>query len=248
MKFKNNKIVLNNFSVKTTSGRFTPRSERDYRIPYFELTGLDWYRLVFDETLQAREAVLYSPIINYTRNPGSVKRRKRGFFASLQSIDNLVTLDKINIIQGQINMKLGPAASFSFEDVNLSLYSDKLLKSKNKEGLREAVDQLYFTNGVLKWKDITARLSNIRYADTKLVHADKVAITSTSGKISADVDDMYLTNLLVDDELETIIVDGLRWKSASVNFRSLPSPPNNRRASNIEIKNILGTDTRLVLY
>ena len=42
VKFKNNKIVLNNFSVKTTSGRFTPRSERDYRIPYFELTGLDW--------------------------------------------------------------------------------------------------------------------------------------------------------------------------------------------------------------
>lgn len=244
--FKNNKIVLNNFSVTTTSGRYTPRSERDYRIPYFELTGLDWYQLIFDETLKAREAVLYNPVINYVRNERSARTKKMNLFESLKNIDNLVTLDKINIIHGQINMKQGPSTSFNFENVNLSLYSDKLLKSTNKEGLRKAVDHFTFSKGVLKLKDITAELHNIQYTDSNLIHADKLSISSETGKITADVHDIYITNMLMDDDIETIVVDGLRWKNALVELRSQTSPAKNNRATNIEFRNISGKNTQLV--
>lgn len=241
--FKNNKIVLNNFSVTTTSGRFTPRSERDYKIPYFELTGLDWYQLIFDETVQAREAVLYNPVINYTRNERSVRAKKRNLFESLKTIDNLVTLDKINIIHGQINMQQGPSTSFNFQNVNLSLYSDKLLKSTNKEGLRKAVDIFNFSKGVLKLKDITAELYNIQYTDSNLIHADKLLIGSASGNIAAEVEDIYIKNMLMDDDVQTIVVDGLRWKNASVNLKPIYSAAKSNRVTNIEFKNIIGGKT-----
>jgi hypothetical protein len=242
--FKNNKIVLNNFSVTTTSGRLTPRSYRDYRIPYFELTGLDWYQLVFDETLKAREAVLFNPVINYTKNERSVRAKKMKLFESLQNIDNLVTLDKINIIHGQINMKLGPSTSFNFENVNLSLYSDKLLKSTNKEGLRKAVDHFSFMNGLLKIKDITAKLYNVRYTDSNLIHADKLSIRSTTREVTAEVNDVYIYNMIMDDDMETIVVDGLRWKNAVLALSPVPAKKNNR-ATNIEFKNISGNNTHL---
>ena len=244
--FKNNKIVLNNFSVTTESSRYAQRSLRDYKIPYFELTGLDWYELVFDETLRAREAVLYNPVINYTRNAAAVRRRKKttNFFTSLQSIDNLVTLDKINIIHGQINMKMGPATSFNFKDVNLSLYSDKLLKSTNKEGLRKAVDQFSFSKGLLKLKDITAELHNIQYTGKNLIHAEKVSVRSASNKITASADDVYIDNMLMDDEAEKIVVDGLRWKNASLKLVSQGGgSKKNNRALDLQLKNVSGNNT-----
>ena len=245
--FKNNKIALNNFSVITTSGRNTPRSNRDYKIPYFELTGLDWYKLVFDETLQAREAVLYNPVINYTRNERSVRRKKMKFFESLQNIDNLVTLNKIIIIDGQITMKVGASTSFNFRNVDLSLYSDKLLKSTNKEGLRKAVDHFTFSKGFLKLGDIMAELHNVRYTDTNLIHADRLSVSSTSGKISGEINDVFIDNMLVDDEVNTVIVHGLRWKDAAVKLSSITSTQKRKRVASIEFKNISGHNTRLTL-
>ncbi|MGZ5133785.1 MAG: hypothetical protein ACXWCG_01490, partial [Flavitalea sp.] len=244
--FKNNKIVLNNFSVTTGSSRYIQRSKRDYKIPYFELTGLDWYQLVFDETLKAREAVLYYPVINYSRNAGVIRKKKRtDLFASLQSIDNLVTLDKINIIHGQINMKMGPTTSFNFHDVNLSLYSDKLLKSTNKEGLRKAVDKFSFSKGLLKLKDITVQLNNIQYTGKNLIHAEEASVRSASDKITASVHDIYIDNMLMDDEAENIVIDGLRWRDASVKLISQGGgSKKSKRAQDIQLKNVSGNNTQ----
>lgn len=242
--FKNNKIVLNNFSVSTTSSRSAKRSRRDYRIPYFELTGLDWYQLVFEENLRAREAVLYNPVINYTRTSLPLKRKKTNLFASLQNIDNLVTLDKVNIINGEINMKMGGSA-LNFQDVNLSIYTNRLLKSTNKEGLRRAVDLFSFSSGVIKSKDITAQLKNVRYTGSNLIHADQVLINSNSRKIAATIDDVFIDNLLMDEEMETVVVDGLRWKKGSVFLQEASSPNTNGRATTVHLKNISVKNTEL---
>lgn len=242
--FKNNKIVLNNFSVITNSDRYTQRSQRNYRIPYFELTGLDWHKLVFDETLEAREAVLYNPVINYSRVLPSVRRKKENLFVSLQNLDNLITLGKINIIHGQVNMKFGPSNSFNFHDVNLSIHSDKLLKSRNEEGLRRAIEYFSFSKGLLQLKDITAQLMNIRYTGSNLIHADKLVISSKTNKIRASVNDVYIDNMLMDDEAGTIVVDGMRWKNASVELISPAVPIKNKRSPNIHLKNISGNNTQ----
>jgi hypothetical protein len=242
--FKNNKIVLNNFSVTTTSSRKTQRSQRDYRIPYFELTGLDWYQLVFEENLQAREAVLYHPVINYTRNSSSLRRKRTNLFTSLQSIDDLVTLEKVNILNGEINMKMG-ASSLNFHGVNLSIYTNRLLKSTNKEGLRRAVDLFSFSNGVLRTKDVTAQFQNVRYTGSNLIHADQVLVSSKTNKVTAAVNNVYVDNLLMDEELETIVVDGLRWKDATVSLQSGVSAKTNSQPPKLYLKNISGSNTQI---
>ncbi|HET9277677.1 MAG TPA: hypothetical protein VFN95_05810, partial [Flavitalea sp.] len=244
--FSNNKIALNNFTVSTTSGRNVQRSERRYRIPYLELTGLDWYSLVFDETFKAKEAVLYSPVINYTKNANSPRKKRINLFTSLQTIDDLVTLDKINIVNGQINMKLDPSSSLNFHDVNLSLYSDKLLKSTNRRGLRKAIDYLSLSSGFLIFKDITARINNIRYTGSNLIRADKLSITSKTKKVSAEVHDVLIDNMLFDDNLESMVVDGLRWKDATIELSSHPGmQKSDKRQMNIELKNISGENTNI---
>ncbi|MDP9229776.1 MAG: hypothetical protein M3O67_03765, partial [Bacteroidota bacterium] len=244
--FVNNKIILNNFSVVTASTQNKLRNQRDFKIPFFELTGLDWYQLIFNETFKAQEAVLYNPVINFRKiKPAS--RKKTNMFAALHNIDDLVALNKITVINGQLNMSLGPAASFNLQNANLRLYIDKLLQSKNNEGLLRAIDLLSFSNGTIRLKDITAQLQNVRSGSSNLIHADKITVTSSTNKTNASIDDVYIDNLLLSDDAENIVVDGVRWKNAKIVMQSSPVVKNKKSAT-IHLKNISGNNTQLSFF
>ncbi len=246
IRFVNNKIVLNNFSVQTEPGKISQHNERDFRIPYFELTGLDWNELIFEENLKAREAVLYNPIINYVKRKTSGLQKKTNLFASLQSLDELVTLNRINIINGQINMKLGPSTSFSLKNANLNLYSNMILESTNNEGLRRAVDYFSFSRGLIKIKDITAQLYNVRYTGSNLIHADRLSVTSSANKVKAEVSDVFIDDMLLDDKAENVVVDGIRWRKANVSLKSSAgTKAKTSNAGSFNIKNIAGKNTQL---
>ncbi|MDB5196172.1 MAG: hypothetical protein JWP88_542, partial [Flaviaesturariibacter sp.] len=91
--FLNNKIVLNNFAMITAFNREKRQAKKDFKIPYFELTGLNWYELIFDQNLVAQEAVLYNPVINLRAiRRANVQRKKTSFFRSLHTMDDLLTL------------------------------------------------------------------------------------------------------------------------------------------------------------
>ena len=241
--FLNNKIILNNFLVSTQSSPNKIRNDRDFRIPFFELTGVDWYQLIFDQNLKAEEAVLYNPVINYIKRK-STSFRKQNMFATLQNLDSLLTLNKINIFNGQINMQLNPASSFNLDNVNLSLYSNKLFRSNNREGLRKAVDRLSFSHGLVRLNDITAQLQNVRYTGSNLIHADNLSIISRANKTQASINDVYIDNMLLDDQAQTMVVDGLRWKNAKVILQSAPVTKNKNTKGSVNLKNISGNNTQ----
>lgn len=96
----------------------------------------------------------------------------------------------------------------------------------------------------MKLKDITARLHNVHYTDSNLIHADRFSISSTSNKVTAEVHDVYIDNLLMDDAVESVVVDGLRWKNALVQLRSQATARENSRVQDIQLKNIVGSNTQ----
>ena len=71
VRFSNDKLLLNNFSVHTVSGKDKARNYRDYNMHYFALLGINWSELIFDQYLTASKAILYDPVINFK------KRQKR---------------------------------------------------------------------------------------------------------------------------------------------------------------------------
>ena len=163
VRFINNKIVLNNFSVVTTAtGTNVNHNKRDFKIRYFALTGLDWYQLIFEQNLEAQEAVLYKPVIFFEKRKASSSQRKGNIFNSLQDLDRLMTLNKVDIIDGQMTLDFGGETSVSLDNVDLSVYSNRVLQSTNREGLRRAIDLLSFSNGIIKIKDIEFGLENVR--------------------------------------------------------------------------------------
>ncbi len=245
--FLNSRIVLNNFAMISSSGRSKLRNSVDIKVPYFELSQLDWYQLIFEQNMVAKEAVLNNPVINFTKRKAGTPGKKVDLFAALLNVDSLVALENVSVLNGQVNMQLGPATSFSVQNIDFKIYSNKLLRSTTKEGVRSAVDHLSFAKGVLRLKDFTAQLQNARFTGDNLVYADKVAISSQGNKIAATVNKVYIDNIQLDDNADNLEVDGLSWGSATVALKAFPMGRNedNSNSSSIHLKNIAGNNTQL---
>ncbi|HVG11528.1 MAG TPA: hypothetical protein VM843_00935, partial [Flavisolibacter sp.] len=245
--FNNNKIVLNNFTVATEMNRARQNNYRDFSIPYFELSGLDWYELIFEQNVRAREARLFNPVIKFA----SVEKQQRSqkktdLFQQLQNIGDLVALDKVSIFNGQIEMKLGATTSFTLTNADLSLFSNQLLQSKNREGLRKAVDRLSFSKGFLKLKNISASMHNVRSTPANLIRADRITLGSTNNEVKGTMNGVIIDNMLLDDLDETIVVDGVRWGSASITLQNLSKGEGKKKGGSLRLNNISGANTNLV--
>ncbi len=242
----NSRIVLNNFEIHNRSGKKKLSDQVDITVPYFELSELNWAELIFNQNLVANEAVLNNPVINYTRKKFGGGGKKINLFDALQNIDSLVALGNVTVVNGQANMQLGPAASFKLQDLNFKIFSNKLLSSVNKEGLRNAVDHLSFAKGTLSLEDITVQLEQARFSGNNLLYADRIAISEKGSKIVATVNKVNIDNMQLDDKAENIEVDGLVWERANVALRGLPASEHNSKAkSSIHIKNVSGKNTQM---
>ncbi|MDB5192564.1 MAG: hypothetical protein JWQ96_2127 [Segetibacter sp.] len=245
--FLNSKIMLNNFGILSRSGKNKVRNEIDIKVPFFQLSQLDWYQLIFEQNMIAKEAVLNNPIINFKRLKSGATGKKINLFDALQNVDSLLALDNVSVINGQMNMQLGATTSFNIKDINFNIYSNKLLGSTNREGLRRAVDHLSFRNGVLRLKNITAQLQNVQSTGNNLLYSDKISVTSLGNKIAATINSVHLDNMQLDEDAETIDVDGLGWKSATVSLKALPrSGKNDKNNDNsVHLRNLSGNNTQL---
>jgi len=246
--FHDDQIALTNFVVSTTSSPSRPRNERNFDIPYFELTGLDWYQLIFEQNLRARAAVLRNADITYNRTLPVVKPQKhRDLLASMQTLDSLVTLDRLSIQNGRVNIKLAHDQSFVFEDVNMFVNTNQMLKASGVSGLRSSVKQLSFTDGRIRYKDLTAQLEDVT-SEEGLLYAGKLRLIGKDSTIKATASDVYIGDVLLDNKSENVMVDGLRWSAATVNVNALPTlNANNKSNDRVEIKNVSGNNTRVTI-
>jgi len=241
--FANNKIVLNNFAMQTASIKGGRLGQRDFKIPYFELTGLDWFALIFDQNLVAQEATLLDPKIILTTAGRSTKKKKTNLFESLHSLDDFITLRRLNIVNGDVSMKLGPSTQLSLQKVNLSLNSNELLHSDNNAGIRQAVQKLSFLNGTINLKDVTAQISNARYTGSQLLSADRLSVQSRDGSVKASFQGIAIDDLLLDDDAEKVILDGLHWQKANIFIAPKTKPTTQKGTGSMELRNISGANT-----
>jgi hypothetical protein len=247
VRFANRKIILNNFTVLTAPKHFGEHNSRDFRIPYFELGDLDWYELVFEQNLKAHEAILYDPVINFTKTKIVKNKKRTRIFASLQNLDSLVTLDKLGIVNGRVDMNMGNGRSLLLENVNLSLNTNKLLESTDKESLRRAVDILSFSNGVLKMKDMTVQMQDVNTTRDNRIYAGGLSISSPGRDLDASMRGVFIDNMRIDDNSDTILMDGLKWESGVLNLRSTPSSKKKDAPKSILINNLAGSNTLLTV-
>ncbi len=242
VRFANDKLLLNDFSVHTAPGINKMRSFRDYSMPYFELLGIDWPELIFRQNLKATEAILHEPTMNYKKATNVAISKKAILFNPHHTFDDFMEIDSLKIVNGQINISWSDNNSLQLQDINLSLLPNDISDYKHVK-LQKDVEFLFFRAGFLKLGDITAQLQNVSFNPNNNIHVDEVTINNKQGEIDSKMKDVSIKNIYSTSP-RNYVADGLEWEEGTIFVRAIPSSKAGARHNSIQLTNISGKKTQ----
>jgi hypothetical protein len=243
LQFSNNTLLMNNFSVHTVSGKNKIRNYRDYTVRSFQLLGIDWSELIFNQNLQADEAILYDPVITFVKTKDVEISKKSILFNSHHTFDDFMDIDKLKIINGTVNISWKNNNSLQLTGLNFSLSGSNVTNYKNVR-LNQDIETLFFTNGNLKIGDLNAHLTNVVLKGNNQVHADEFSIKDNSGQIDSKIEDVTINTIYSEKSDNSLVIDGLKWNNGIIKINSLPVKKQTRNITHLLIKNIEGARTR----
>ncbi|RYY60869.1 MAG: hypothetical protein EOO05_08395 [Chitinophagaceae bacterium] len=209
---RNNRISLGNFSYKELNNG---RVVNSLMMPQFELHGLSWDELLFDQQLKAERINLYSPVINYTIVPNKTKARQ-DVFQMLAGVGNILRLQDLHIRNGQINLLFNNNTRLKLDDAYLSVSAEKLVNSRKITTIQQSVDELYFRKGVFTSGNLVARLSKAKFSPGAqgLTAAD--LHLESNGNVVVDAKNVAVKSMLIDEKNNQNQISGISWSSADV--------------------------------
>ena len=243
IRFSNDKLLLNNFSVHTISGDTTIRNYRNYNAPFFELLGIDWSELIFNQNLTATAAILHDPVINFRKNK-KVEITKNSIFSnSHHSLGDFMDIDKLKIINGTVNIYWGTNNFLQLTGLALNALGDNITDYKHVS-LNRDIESLFFTNGSLQLGDINARLRNVVFNANDQVFADEIVVNNNKGGFDSRISKVSIDKITADKNNGTFKVDGLKWDNGTVRVKTSQGTKQKHRPSSIVLNNVDGKHTR----
>ena len=245
VRFSNDKLLLNNFSVHTTSGKNKTRNYRDYNVHYFELLGINWSELIFGQNLQASEAILFDPVINFKKDRNVEISKNSILFNSHHTFDDFMDIEKLKIINGTVNINWGVSNSLQLSGLNLGLLGKNITDYKHVR-LYDDVETLSFTDGLFKIGDINAQLQHVIFDANNQLHAGELFIKNDRGQIDARIEDITINTLYSEKNNNSFVVDGLKWNKGAIKVNAIAGDKQKlKKPAPILLKNIEGKQTHL---
>ncbi|MDQ6889022.1 MAG: hypothetical protein M3Z56_01890, partial [Bacteroidota bacterium] len=245
VRFANDKLLLNNFSIHTAPGLDKMRNYRDYTMPYFELLGMDWPELIFKQNLKATQGILHEPVINLRKVAKTGISKKSLIFNSRHTFDDFMEIDRLRIENGRINIKWGSGNYLQLQGFDLSLLANNVVDYKHVR--QKDVESLFFPAGYLKIGDIMASLQNVQFKANDDIHAGQLFFNSALRGIDAKIEDVSIKNIYNDESNGSIIMDGLEWERGTVLLNTLQPEKEGNNNVPLLLKNISGKQTQIKL-
>ncbi|MGJ7033941.1 hypothetical protein [Niabella hirudinis] len=245
IQFLNDAINLTKFSFKEyDKGKLI----NDIQMPRFELRGLSWESLLYDNFFSARSALFLNPKIEYSlKSPGS--KKDKSIFHTLSNIGSVMNLDALGIENGNIRLNLGKNATLNLIDANLSVMPDELTASKKVKHIQHSIKVFNFNKGVLKRGGLQVTLNQAALDENKGIRAASLAIQGSG--IQAAIKDTRIGDLILDSTNQRLSVFGIRWRNASIQVNK-QSPaektPKKRALNHLLIHDLDGKNTSLRIH
>ncbi len=213
----NNKIFLNNFSFQRL---INGKPVSNFSVPQFQLTGLSWDDLLFERKLTAHQAVLFNPVIDYHEwTKSNPKRTRRSIFEVLSNINDVLMLEDMRIINGDINVHLDDGTMLQLKKATVSVESRALLRSNQYAGIRRSVNYLDFSKGLLRINDLTIQLDSINYTGEKSrLKARTATIRNDQETINAIARDVVMNEIFINEFTGDVSMAGIKWEKADINI------------------------------
>ncbi len=241
--FNNNRISLSNFTYQELQNNKVTNS---LRMPQFELQGLSWDELVFEQKLKAQAVTLYRPVIDY-RIMKNKRYDTKDIFQTLAGIGNFMQLENLNINDGQINLIFKNNARLRLEKANLSILGKQLVESRKLKNIQRSVTSLFFKKGSFQMGDSTADLAEVNFIggdkNNQLLAGNLHITNKTDLDINAQT--VAIHSMIIDDDIQHTSINGISWAKADIRLSSLPAG-NGNNTPVFTLKKIKGSDTKII--
>lgn len=238
--FKDDKITLSNFLFnKLNNGKII----NTFSVPQFNLVGLSWDDLVFEKKLKADQALMFNPHINFTAPAGPDKKQgKQNLFQSLGAVNEYMDLQQLDIIDGDIDLKLKNNLQVQLNNATLSVQSHSLLKSKKLASIKNSLTQLKFEKGIIRAGNMDIELHDIVYHGTSgQLGATSIDIRDKEKNMLINLYNTDINKLLVDETAGNVYAEGVKWQKGDVKI-NLTKQKSNAWPS-IELRDVQGAAT-----
>lgn len=253
LQFIDNRIILFNLNISTLK-KVQSILIRNYNVPIFEITDMDWQSFIFSNHFKARKAVLIKPVFNIEKNTSFYVKDKNGsdkksIYQALSILSNLFDLQQLKVVNGTFNAKLDEDLNLYVGNLNWEINADELTAAKTFNALIHSVKELSFDTAVAKNADLTLHVSksNFNNRDKRLLFKN-VIFNTNSKSINASLKNVAVNNFtVVNKQLE---VNGIHWGEGNItiNGRNLNADklsPNNKKKYSFLLKNISGDNSKL---
>lgn len=236
--FKDDKITLSNFLFnKLDNGRV----QNTFSIPQFNLSGLSWDDLVFENKLKADQAIMYDPYINYTASSKMQKKGGMNIFQSLGVLNEYMDLQQLDIINGTIDLKLRNNLRLRLNDATLSVKSHSLLESRKLAAIKNSLLQLRFDKGIIHAGNLDLEINDIDYVGTTGAFKAK-NINLLQNKKRTVLENVNVKKLLVDEITGDLYAEGVVWTKADVRTDAFGGGDSR---SSVILKSVSGSNTTI---
>jgi hypothetical protein len=234
----NNRISLSNFSYKEFRNNQVINS---LAMPEFEVQGLSWDNLVFEQKLNAQRVNLYRPVINYsTKNRG----RSQDIFEILAGIGDIFQLEQLSMTDGELNLFLPNNSSLKLQGASMAVSGKKLVNSRGLAAVQRSVNTLSFRHGIFKTNDLTAQLEQANFTGSGSgLTAQTIHITDRQD-MSMTARGVAVRSMILDDEFRHNALEGVNWQQAEIIIPSLPTANTDQEGS-FSLRDVNGNNTRL---
>lgn len=143
-------VSLSRFLVRSTP-KNSNAAWKQIQMKAFELQGIYWPALIFDNRIQAQKATLVEPAIKLetTAKEAERKKNKGAFYAALNGFQKILEMDSLMIRNGSVSVKTENGASLDMNGFHSGVDIRAFLSSSNPTDLIGSLNGFSFSDGIL---------------------------------------------------------------------------------------------------
>ena len=143
-------VSLGRFNVRSTT-KNAGSAWKEIRMKAFELQGIYWPALIFDNRVQAMTATLVEPSIRLDATPpeGGRKKNRGAFYAALNGFRKILEMDSLLIRNGSVSVRTDNGTSLDMNGFHSGVDIRAFLSSSNPTDLIGSLNGFSFSDGML---------------------------------------------------------------------------------------------------
>jgi hypothetical protein len=205
---------------------------------------------VINHKIIARQATLESPVINYTQSSPSQQKKPNALKLSVETINELMKLNKIQLLNGMISVNTLQQTELSLENVNMLVSSDKIHHTPRVDEVDDIIENLSFKKGRIKVKDWLINLDSTYFTRYNNRYSFReIEIENQVNKNQFSARNILLDSAFYIDSLKQIRAEAVSWTQAKMVIDNSNNRENKKPDTPLYIflKNIHGAKTDIDL-